>query len=767
MDYTKKPGERLENIGTLKNKEKPVISIVTPFYNGGDTLLETANSVRNQTYPYFEWIIVDDGSKDKSSLDVLSKLEKEDTRIIVYHKENGGPAVARDYGISKACHSSKYVLFLDCDDLIDQTMLECLYWTLETHKDASFAYTAMVNFGDQEFLWEKYLTVEREIIENLISTCSMVRKEDLLEVGGFGITEKAMYEDWNLWLKLLAAGKKPVRISAPLFWYRQRNNQGEFSRAQKNNSRAMEYVNATAQTIKDDVEVIQFPREGNRYATVGSYSDMILPTYKKDNVKKILFLFPWMIVGGADYFNLDLIKRLDKEKYEAIVLTTLPSENPLRQEFCQYAKEVYDMASFLDRSDYINFVDYMIGSRNVSMVVVSNTPYGYYMLPYLKGKYPTIPFIDYIHSIDFRDKRGGFGRCSMDVDFCLSHTYTCNQFTQMQLETIFHKKNVDTLYIGTDDHYYNPENFDKGQMREKYGIPKNKTVVSFIARLATEKRPLMFVSIAKKLLAESDDFFFVIAGDGPLMEEVSHATFKDASIKMLGMITETEEVYAFSDITVNCSCLEGLALTSYESLSMNVPVVSSDVGGQKELIDEKVGGMVPYHENGTKEEYEQEILEFCHQIKLVKDTMDAKRRNCRQRIQEKFSVSLLIQNFERIIEETIEQEKNKKLEIADSSMIYPLALEGFYDEYYYFCKQYLETKFAINYLSDKEKVSFSPRKIKVKAVLNRHGAQREATLVNDALRSFKHLIKEFIYFIRNVILAIPACAKLIYKLIFR
>ena len=47
---------------------KPTISIVTPFYNGGKTLIETANGLFSQTYPYFEWIIVDDGSKDKESL---------------------------------------------------------------------------------------------------------------------------------------------------------------------------------------------------------------------------------------------------------------------------------------------------------------------------------------------------------------------------------------------------------------------------------------------------------------------------------------------------------------------------------------------------------------------------------------------------------------------------------------------------------------------------------------------------------------------------
>ncbi len=767
MNYKNRPGEKLCSIGALKNKEKPVISIVTPFYNGGDTLIETANSVRNQTYPYFEWIIVDDGSKDKSSLKKLEQLEKEDDRIIVYHKKNGGPSVARDYGISKTSDCTKYVLFLDCDDLIDKTMVECLYWTLETHPDASFSYTAMVNFGDKEFLWEKYLTVEQEVMENLISTCSMVKKEDLLEVGCFGIKEKAMYEDWNLWLKLLAAGKKPVRVSAPLFWYRYRDNQGEFSRAKENNEQAMKYVRATAQTVKNDVEIIQFPREGNRYAIVSSCSNMILPAYKKTKKKKILFLLPWMIVGGADYFNLDLVKRLDHKKYESIVLTTLPSENTLRQDFEQYASEVYDMASFLDRSDYINFVDYIITSRNIDMVVVSNTSYGYYMVPYLKGKYPFIPFIDYIHSVDFRDKRGAFGRCSMDIDSYLTKTYCCNKFTQNQLETIFGKKRVETLYIGTDDEYYNPAKFDKDEMREKYDIPKNKIVVSFIARLATEKRPMMFVEIAKKLLAKTNDFFFVIAGDGPLMSEVSNAISKEKSIKMLGMISESEEVYAFSDITVICSSLEGLALTAYESLSMNIPVISSDVGGQKELIDDSVGGIVSYHENGTKKDYQQEIEKYCEQIQRVYETLDEKRKNCRSRIQKDFSVSLLVKRFEKIIEESIEHEKNTTLDGKDSMVIYPLALENFYDEYYYFCKNYLEKKFSISYLSDKEKASLSSVKTGLKAIIHRHGAQREATIVNDVVRSVKQLGKELIYFVRNIFLAIPAGVKLIYKLIFR
>jgi glycosyltransferase involved in cell wall biosynthesis len=192
MDYSKKPGSCIKTIGELKNKKDPVISIITPFYNGGKTLEETYNSVLSQTYPFFEWIIVDDGSKDKDSLDKLVKLSKKDSRIRVFHKENGGPSQARDFGISKASDKTKYIFFLDCDDIIANTMLECMYWTLETHKEASFTYTSMINFGARCFYWEPYFTLKQQKVDNLICISSMVRKADLLEVGCFGVKAKAM-----------------------------------------------------------------------------------------------------------------------------------------------------------------------------------------------------------------------------------------------------------------------------------------------------------------------------------------------------------------------------------------------------------------------------------------------------------------------------------------------------------------------------------------------------------------------------------------------
>lgn len=126
MDFKKYPGKKIKKYNNLLNNSDPIISIITPYYNGGLTIDETYNSIVSQTYPFFEWIIINDGSPDKDSVKKLESIEKKDKRIRVFTKENGGPSLARDYGIEKISESSKYVFFLDADDTIDPTMLECL-----------------------------------------------------------------------------------------------------------------------------------------------------------------------------------------------------------------------------------------------------------------------------------------------------------------------------------------------------------------------------------------------------------------------------------------------------------------------------------------------------------------------------------------------------------------------------------------------------------------------------------------------------------------
>ena len=99
------------------------ISVILPIYNTKLYLPKCIESLLNQTYKNIEVIGIDDGSTDGSEL-ILDKYAKEDSRIKVIHKENGGESSARNAGLRAM--SGQYVGFMDCDDWIESDMYEKL-----------------------------------------------------------------------------------------------------------------------------------------------------------------------------------------------------------------------------------------------------------------------------------------------------------------------------------------------------------------------------------------------------------------------------------------------------------------------------------------------------------------------------------------------------------------------------------------------------------------------------------------------------------------
>lgn len=103
--------------------KKPLISIIIPIYNIMDCLEKCVDSCINQTYKNIEILMVDDGSTDGTGA-LCDKLKEKDTRIRVFHKENGGSSSARNLGIENA--KGEYLGFVDSDDFISPTMYEDL-----------------------------------------------------------------------------------------------------------------------------------------------------------------------------------------------------------------------------------------------------------------------------------------------------------------------------------------------------------------------------------------------------------------------------------------------------------------------------------------------------------------------------------------------------------------------------------------------------------------------------------------------------------------
>lgn len=203
----------------------PKVSIVIPCFNHGDFFGETLDSVLAQTFTDYEIIIVNDGSTDMATVDMLHRLELANTKV--FHTENRGVSAARNLGISMA--GGDYILPLDADDKIGPSYLELAVNVLVNSQEVAAVYFDRILFGDREGAAP---LPDYDPISLLTENCvyaALFRKADWQCVGGF--REKMVYgwEDWDFWISLSALGKQFVKIPKPLFFYRIRNNSRDHS----------------------------------------------------------------------------------------------------------------------------------------------------------------------------------------------------------------------------------------------------------------------------------------------------------------------------------------------------------------------------------------------------------------------------------------------------------------------------------------------------------------------------------------------------------
>lgn len=103
--------------------KKNKISIIVPVYNCEELIQRCINSLLKQTYKNIEILLIDDGSKDNSGK-ICDEYEKKDSRIKVFHKENGGVSSSRNLGLKKM--TGNYFMFVDSDDYLDFNSIESL-----------------------------------------------------------------------------------------------------------------------------------------------------------------------------------------------------------------------------------------------------------------------------------------------------------------------------------------------------------------------------------------------------------------------------------------------------------------------------------------------------------------------------------------------------------------------------------------------------------------------------------------------------------------
>lgn len=373
--YKYEPGKLLINKKIGNSNIKPIVSIITSYYNANEFMWQTINCVLNQTFQSWEWIIVDDGSTDKIAIDYLKKVEKIDNRIKVYHKKNEGLALGRDFAISHS--ETQYILPLDADDLIEPTYIETLYFALKTNQKASWAFTDSVGFGKYNYLSNPIFDSERMKTDNHITATALIRKERILQLGGYGQAKRYVNEDWHLWLRMLANSMFPVQVGFYGFWYRRRKKS---LLTDINDTTKKEYELKTrdlkleADKIKNKIEAIYYPKGENIKSLENKKIENIedIEIINKDQ-KGDIYILPYL---GTDKGMYKRIKKQSKEKN--IYIITMQQSNHssylYRQKYERFCT-VYDLTTFLDSKYWISFIQYIIDSRNIEKIYISDTKY--------------------------------------------------------------------------------------------------------------------------------------------------------------------------------------------------------------------------------------------------------------------------------------------------------------------------------------------------------------------------------------------------------
>lgn len=676
FDFTQQPG--LEDRTVRPGEDlPPLVSVITPYFNGGKHLRQTFRSVVNQTFPWFEWIIVDDGSTKQEDLDLLNEIAGRDGRIRVYHKENGGISSARNYAIARSC--TDYILPLDSDDLLEPPFLEYCWWMLQKNPGAAWAYTESVGFQGQEYVWRHPFDPIRLKKENHLTATALIRKQALLDIGCYDDSHKHYNEDWYAWLKIVARGGYPAQSSGdPLFWYR-RNDTGVLSIVREDPAvkrENQEMISAAAAQVTDPRPPVLYPRSVPFDWSAPKLSDWDRHT-DKGGKTHILFLFPHLEMGGADKFNLDLISRLDPQRFETGIITTVPAANTWQQAFRKVTSNIFNLPNFCDSGDYAEFVSYYLKSRRVDILFVSNAYLGYYMLPWLREHFPKLAIVDYVHMEEWYWRGGGYARTSAMAANVTEKTYVCNSATRNVMLSHFGRtpESVETVHIGIDAARYCRDAVPAGQLYRVLGLEPTRPVVLFICRLHPQKRPFLMLEIARKVAQKIPDVVFAVVGGGPQEAELKAAATGELkhTVYFLGARKDVRPYYRDAKAVLICSLKEGLSLTAYESCAMGVPVISADVGGQKDLIDDSVGKLIPCLQSecadfDQRKFSDQEVAAYAEALVtlLSNPALQAeKSRCCVQKVQRSFTLEAMVdrfqQEFQRLTRDASVMEKRMEM----------------------------------------------------------------------------------------------------------
>lgn len=234
------------------------ISIIMATYNRAHYILETLDSIKNQTYSNFECIIIDDGGTDNTH-QVIAPILTTDPRFSFFKRTDNytkGLPGSRNYGLDLA--QGDYIIFFDDDDIVHPQLLEISLQTIKSYDFVHFQKKSFIDqkpsFVDQSITNSKVISTQNifEIITNqiAIASCTVLWSKKVFKTNRF--IETLMYaEEWELYTRIFSQNIQGLVIDNFLYFNRKHENSNTSEFYRDNPVRRDSYAKAILYVAKN------------------------------------------------------------------------------------------------------------------------------------------------------------------------------------------------------------------------------------------------------------------------------------------------------------------------------------------------------------------------------------------------------------------------------------------------------------------------------------------------------------------------------------
>ena len=310
----------------------------------------------------------------------------------------------------------------------------------------------------------------------------------------------------------------------------------------------------------------------------------------------VVMVMPFLAMGGAEQIHLQVMCQL-KGRLRFAVVTCEPLDPELgttADAFRRITPFVYTLPDYLDPQAYFSFMLYLFARLNPSVLYIANgATWIYNVLGDLKRRFPDLRIANQVYDA----RVGWINRYDLDlVMYIDAHIGVNDKICQAYAEKGASPEEIYLIENGIDSHEMAPAIYTTGDIRrlkEKFGLPQGKRVITFASRFHQQKRPLDFVELARRFALDDSTVFFMV-GDGPLASVVDEQIRKVnlQNVVRLPFYRPIRDVLAVSNVLVLPSEFEGMPMIVIEAQAMGVPVVVTDVGNNRQVLERTAGGVV-------------------------------------------------------------------------------------------------------------------------------------------------------------------------------